>query len=77
MKKPERGSLWRDNGGEVYLLVMCGWNSKRPEGKRDRYVAVGIASGNRWRDPKSDTAQAVAGLKRVKGTLEFKEEVKP
>ena len=77
MKKPEQGSLWIDiSTGEIYLLGICNWDAKRAEGKRDRYVAIGIVHANRWRKPTGDIAKAVRGLMRVKGALEFKE-VKP
>lgn len=47
--KLEAGTYWRDNAGEVYLLVYA---------SRTTYLAVSLVSGHRWTTNPEETPEA-------------------
>lgn len=75
MSEIKTGSLWRDESNDqIYLLALCAFKFNKPEGKRDRFAAIGISTANRWCNPTSDIRRAVKGLVPVNGRLIFKED---
>jgi len=49
------GTLWRDPGNnEIYILALVAHDGTRRPGKRERWAAICILTGNRWREIRGD-----------------------